>query len=94
MVDKFYLAQKVKELRKEKGYTQEYLANKLNAAQTYISSVEKMNINISLDKFDEIFEALGSSLEAHLNQDEVKKEKINELIAKMEALLIEMRRLL
>lgn len=50
---------KVKQLREQKGYSIEYLANIANIDRTYISDIEKGNRNVSLL----IIEKLAKSLD-------------------------------
>lgn len=53
---------KVKQLREQKGYSIEYLANIANIDRTYISDIEKGNRNVSLL----IIEKLAKSLEVDI----------------------------
>ncbi|NMH24806.1 helix-turn-helix domain-containing protein [Flavobacterium solisilvae] len=53
---------KVKQLREQKGYSIEYLANIADIDRTYISDIEKGNRNVSLL----IIEKLAKSLEVDI----------------------------
>ncbi len=53
--------QRVLEIRKEKGFTQETLALAAGLDRTYIGSVERGERNVSLLKFYKIAEALNAS---------------------------------
>jgi transcriptional regulator with XRE-family HTH domain len=53
---------KVKQLREQKGYSIEYLANIANIDRTYISDIEKGNRNVSLL----IIEKLAKSLDVDI----------------------------
>ena len=54
---------RIKELRKELGLSQEKLANNCELDRTYIASVENGKRNISIVNLEKIVEALGVSLE-------------------------------
>lgn len=49
----------VKELRVEKGFSQEALANKSEIDRTYMSDIEKGERNISLEIIQKLSNALG-----------------------------------
>lgn len=53
------LAQNMRRLRKEKGWSQEELAFHSGIHRTYISCVERSERNISIDNIQKIAEALG-----------------------------------
>ena len=50
---------KVKKLRKTKGWTQEELAKQTGLHRTYIGSIERIERNVSLINVDKIAKALG-----------------------------------
>jgi transcriptional regulator with XRE-family HTH domain len=54
--------QRIKELRRQKGMTQEQLADKAHLHNTYIGSVERGEKNISMINIEKIVKALGVSL--------------------------------
>ena len=54
----------VKRLRKDKGWSQEDLAEKAGLHRTYIGSIERNERNISLLNIERIAKALGISIEA------------------------------
>jgi len=54
---------RVRELRKQKGWSQEDLADKAGLHRTYIGTVERGEQNISIDNIEKIAKTLGRSLE-------------------------------
>lgn len=56
------LGAKVRRLRKERGYTQEYLTELADLSQAYLSRVECGVANPQLDKLEKIATALGITL--------------------------------
>ncbi len=63
MVDiKKKIGQRVKELRKQAGISQEELAFKANLDRTYINSVENGRRNISIRNIEKIANALSINL--------------------------------
>ena len=54
--------ERVRELRKEKGLSQESLANQSDIDRTYISDIEKGERNISLKIIERLSETLQISL--------------------------------
>ena len=68
-------------IRKEKGISQKDIAEKLNISQSMYNQLEKGNQNISLERLEEILNALQtdilSILKVVVNDDE-----INSIIAK------------
>lgn len=53
----------IRELRKQKGWSQETLAEKVGLHRTYISVVERGEKNLSIDNIAKIAKTLGVSLE-------------------------------
>ena len=53
-----YFASNVKRYRKERGYSQEYLAELAGLHRTYISALEREKRNISMGNIERISEAL------------------------------------
>ena len=53
---------RVRELRKQKGYSQEQLADKAGLHRTYIGSIERGEQNVSIDNIDKIAKALKTSV--------------------------------
>ena len=64
---------KVKELREQKGYSIEYLANISNVDRNYISDIEKGQRNVSIEKIKKIIIALDSDFGAFFNDKDFKK---------------------
>jgi len=54
---------KVKRLRKSKGWTQEELAVRTGLHRTYIGSIERGERNVSLINVEKIADALGAPVE-------------------------------
>lgn len=50
---------KIKELRKQKGFTQEALAKKAGISSNYFAKIERGTINTSVEKANKIAKALG-----------------------------------
>lgn len=57
------LGEKIKELRKAKGMSQEKFALSINMDRTYYASVESGKRNVSINNIDKIARGLGVSLE-------------------------------
>ena len=53
--------ERLRELRKEKGISQETLAHKAEIDRTYMTSVENGRRNISIKNIEKILDALGVS---------------------------------
>ncbi|MGO4773453.1 XRE family transcriptional regulator [Flavobacterium cupreum] len=64
---------KVKELREQKGYSIEYLANISNVDRNYISDIEKGQRNVSIEIIEKIITALDSDFGAFFNDNNFKK---------------------
>jgi transcriptional regulator with XRE-family HTH domain len=47
------------QLRKEKGISQEVLASETGLDRTYISSLERLNRNLTLDSLEKVIMGLG-----------------------------------
>ncbi|MFD5021077.1 helix-turn-helix domain-containing protein [Paenibacillus sp. NPDC058367] len=82
---------RVRELRKEKGMSQEELAHAANLHPTYIGKLERGERNMSVESLDKATQALGITLEQLFryiqpsNQDEesmVMEQIINRLYGK------------
>ncbi|MCV2485943.1 helix-turn-helix transcriptional regulator [Flavobacterium sp. SH_e] len=64
---------KVKELREQKGYSIEYLANISNVDRNYISDIEKGQRNVSIEIIEKIITALDTDFGAFFNDKGFKK---------------------
>lgn len=64
---------KVKELREQKGYSIEYLANISNVDRNYISDIEKGQRNVSIEIIEKIITALDSDFGAFFNDNNFKR---------------------
>jgi len=64
---------KVKELREQKGYSIEYLANISNVDRNYISDIEKGQRNVSIEIIEKIITALDTDFGAFFNDKSFKK---------------------
>jgi transcriptional regulator with XRE-family HTH domain len=53
----------IRELRKQKGWSQELLAEKVDLHRSYISVVERGEKNLSLDNIAKIAKTLGVTIE-------------------------------
>jgi transcriptional regulator with XRE-family HTH domain len=64
---------KVKELREQKGFSIEFLANISNVDRTYISDIEKGKRNVSIEIMEKIILALDSNFATFFNELKFKK---------------------
>ncbi|TPG29640.1 helix-turn-helix domain-containing protein [Flavobacterium pectinovorum] len=64
---------KVKELREQKEYSIEYLANISNVDRNYISDIEKGQRNVSIEIIEKIITALDTDFGAFFNDNNFKK---------------------
>jgi len=64
---------KVKELREQKRYSIEYLANISNVDRNYISDIEKGQRNVSIEIIEKIITALDTNFGAFFNDNNFKK---------------------
>lgn len=53
---------RVREIRKQKGYSQESLADAANLHRTYIGSIERGEQNVSLDNIQKLAKTLKVSI--------------------------------
>lgn len=56
------LARRMRELRQEKGWSQEELADACGLHRTYIGDIERCERNVSIDNIEKIAKALGISI--------------------------------
>ena len=61
------IAQQIRKLRTQMGYTQEELAKRLGVIQQYISSLESGRENLTLDTMRKIARVFGKNLVIQLN---------------------------
>ncbi|WP_281637050.1 helix-turn-helix domain-containing protein [Flavobacterium marginilacus] len=64
---------KVKELRSQKGFSIEFMANISNVDRTYISDIEKGKRNVSIEIMEKIITALDTDFGAFFNDMSFKK---------------------
>jgi transcriptional regulator with XRE-family HTH domain len=64
---------KVKELREQKGFSIEFLANISNVDRTYISDIEKGKRNVSIEIMEKIILALETDFATFFNELNFKK---------------------
>ncbi|MFV5697276.1 helix-turn-helix domain-containing protein [Flavobacterium sp. ZT3R17] len=65
--------QKVKELREQKGFSIEQLANISNVDRNYISDIEKGKRNVSITIIEKIILALDTDFASFFNDNSFKK---------------------
>lgn len=54
---------RIRDLRKQKGYSQEQLADRADLHRTYIGAIERGEQNVSLDNIAKIAKALSVRIE-------------------------------
>ncbi|QSB27042.1 helix-turn-helix transcriptional regulator [Flavobacterium sp. CLA17] len=64
---------KVKELREQKEYSIEYLANISNVDRTYISDIEKGKRNVSIEIIEKILTSLDTDFRDFFNDKNFKR---------------------
>jgi transcriptional regulator with XRE-family HTH domain len=64
---------KVKQLREQKGFSIEYLANISNVDRTYISDIEKGKRNVSIQIMEKIIISLDTDFIEFFNDNNFKK---------------------
>jgi transcriptional regulator with XRE-family HTH domain len=64
---------KVKQLREEKSYSIEYLANISNVDRNYISDIEKGKRNVSIEIMEKIIMAFSTDFSTFFNDKGFKK---------------------
>ena len=67
ILEKF--GERLKQLRKEKGLSQEQLAEKANLHRTYIGMIERAEKNITLLNIEKIANALDTKISSLLNEE-------------------------
>jgi len=65
--ERMKLAQQIRGIRMESGYTQEGIAKKLGTVQQYVSKIENGYENLSVDALTRIADVLGKGLIIKLN---------------------------
>lgn len=65
--------QKVKQLREEKDFSIEYLANISNVDRNYISDIEKGKRNVSIEIMEKIINAFNIDFTTFFNDKNFKK---------------------
>ena len=59
--------EKIKDIRKKKGYSHEYMAHQLNMSQPAYSKIENSETKLSVDRLFEISEILETPIEGFLD---------------------------
>jgi transcriptional regulator with XRE-family HTH domain len=70
---KIKVGQRIRELRKEIGYSQEGLGNEAEVDRTYVTDVENGRRNVSIIILEKIISALGISFNEFFSSKEFKK---------------------
>jgi transcriptional regulator with XRE-family HTH domain len=70
---KFKIGQRLKELRKKFGLSQESLAYKAEVDRTYVTDVENGRRNVSVEILERLIRALDVSIAEFFNSKEFKK---------------------
>jgi transcriptional regulator with XRE-family HTH domain len=63
-------AQRLRQLRKSKGLSQEELADQAGLHRTYVGSVERSERNVSIDNMERLAKALEVDLAELLREDQ------------------------
>lgn len=63
-----HILEKIKEIRKYKGYSHEYIAHELNISQVAYSKLEKNDTNLSVDRLYKLAEILDTPVMELLNE--------------------------
>ncbi|WP_374017609.1 helix-turn-helix domain-containing protein [Paenibacillus thiaminolyticus] len=66
---KIFLGARIRELRKQRGYTQAELGEQCGMKASYIGGAERGSLNISLDSLERIVRALDVSIEQFFSFD-------------------------
>jgi transcriptional regulator with XRE-family HTH domain len=70
---KLRVGQRIKQLRKERDFSQEALALKAEVDRTYVTDVENGRRNVSLEILERLIKALNVSIAEFFNSKEFKK---------------------
>lgn len=70
---KLKVGQRIKELRKELGISQEALGNKAEVDRTYVTDVENGRRNVSLEILEKLIKALEVSFTEFFSSKEFRK---------------------
>ena len=70
---KLKVGQRIKELRKKLGFSQEALANEAEVDRTYVTDVENGRRNVSVEILERLVTALKVSFTDFFNSKEFKK---------------------
>lgn len=93
-MDKSAFGQRLREIRQEKGHTQQYLAEKANIGNVYLGEIERGQKMPSLSIFVKLIEALEVSAD-YMLRDELTSGKefvYDELAQKMQSLTPQQRK--
>ena len=63
------IGQKVRRIREEKQWTQEFIANKLEISQNTYSKIESWSIKLTIDRISELSKILDVPIEDMLSDD-------------------------
>ncbi len=64
------VTEKIRKLRQEKGYSQQYMALKLNISQNAYCKIERGETRLSMEKLGQLAGALDTSIEKMISQEE------------------------
>ncbi|TAF33411.1 MAG: XRE family transcriptional regulator [Cytophagales bacterium] len=93
-MDKTFLLNKIKELRKQKKITQKQLAQKLEVSTPYVTIIEKGKTLPSYEQLERIFIALDERIEDYLQYSHTDKEQLLILLSELESVVSRIRSLL
>lgn len=84
---KEFVAKQIRHLRLEKGFTQEYLAEKAELGFNYIYRLESKQLNVTVDTIEKIIKALKIDINTFFNVETQNREnEFNQLIQDIENL--------
>lgn len=84
---KEFVAKQIRHLRLEKGFTQEYLAEKAELGFNYIYRLESKQLNVKVDTIEKFMQALDVDVNTFFNVEMQQREtEFNQLIEDIEHL--------
>ncbi|HZG16183.1 MAG TPA: helix-turn-helix transcriptional regulator [Candidatus Bathyarchaeia archaeon] len=79
---------KIRQIRKEKGITQEQLAEKANTTNSYIAGVERGTRNVTIGSLEKIADALGVNVFEFFEYGQFAQTQEQEYVYKINEMLL------